>query len=495
MMRIKRVLSWLLALLTVALVSQELSAQHYQPFGPVDYTPPLQPFAPVNDYLLEHHPKPNEGYFFSYERLIWSASKPDITPIGAQIGAVTATIPSTTALFLALDQNTVTTAQLGGSLNIPQVNTINSAVPQTEWGWGNRIELGYMVDNEGWVVSVLSKVKDHFSAIYGADAQRLNMLSVGQGLNGIDGILFNDPLAPRLANPPDPPGLAPIAATPGTAAIPAFDGFRQVSVVFLDPFGLLNGFVDLDLDTFPDDLNFDGVFGNAGVDTTGDGLPDTPAPIDFGDAVRLATIFDSLEVVDRTHIDGVELMKMNRLRPTHHQSIIELFYGVRYLEIDNRFSVIGRGGVLADSEWENRSRNRIVGPQVGFRHYNRRRRWTFAIEGRFLAGANFVSINQDGVLGNLIVPGQVDNPFAMGPTTFVNKLTTEKFAPVGELRVETALQLTRAVSIQVGWNGLVTGNVAKASNTILYQLPTMGIVDREEDLFLQGLSFGVEINR
>jgi hypothetical protein len=502
-MTIKRTLPSLLALMTVALCSPNLLAQKYQPFGPVDYTPSFQPFAPINDFLLDDHPRPNEGYFFSYERLNWSVHKPDRVELGFDGGGVFASMPYRTIIRLDGTQDTLLIQEEGGVLDVPQYNTITSAVANTEWGWGNRFEVGYMVDDDGWMLSILSKLKQHYSATYGTDIQRLRELLQAQGLDGVDGVNFDDPLAAALAEPPDPPGEDPIGAVPGIVGIPAFEGYRTVSIVFSDPLGLLDGFIDMavpnadppTVDGIPDDLNFNNIYGNAGQDTDLDGVPDTAAPTDFDDLTRLATIFDLVQVRDRVHINGVGLMKTKRLRPTHHRSILECYYGVRYMEFDNRFDVLALGGVLADSHWNTRAVNRIVGPQVAFRYTNRRRRWVFGVEGRFLAGANFVSVTQNGELGTRIVPGAPNNPYFMGPTTFLNKLNTDKFSPVGELKVESSFYLTRAVALQVGWTGLVAGEIARPSNMVRYEVPTMGIINRDQDIFAQGLSFGVEINR
>ena len=503
MMTIKRALPWLLALITVALCSPSLFAQKYQPLGPVDYTPSFQPFAPINDFLLDDFPKPNEGYFFSYERVNWSVHKPDRVEFGFENGGVIASLPVRTVVSLDLDQNNPVPQQEGGALDVPQFNTISSAVPGTEWGWGNRFELGYIVNEEGWLLSILSKVKQHYTGVYGTDLQRLRELSQGQGLDAVDGINFDDPLAAALGTPPQPPGESPIAGVAGILGIPAFEGYRSVSVVFRDPLGLLDGFIDMALpnadppvvDGIPDDLNFNTIYGNAGQDTDGDGVPDTAAPTDFDDLTRLATVFDVVRVRDRVNINGVGLMKMKRLRPTHHHSILECYYGVRYVEFDNRFDVVAEGGVLADSFWNTRAKNRIVGPQVAFRYSNRRRRWVFGVEGRFLAGANFVSATQDGVLGSRIVPGAPNNPYFMGPTSFQNKLNTDKFSPVGELRVESSFYLSRCIALQVGWTGMAAGEIARPSNMVLYQVPTMGILNRDQDIFAQGVNFGIEINR
>ncbi len=44
-------------------------------------------------------------------------------------------------------------------------------------------------------------------------------------------------------------------------------------------------------------------------------------------------------------------------------------------------------------------------------------------------------------------------------------------------------------------HGLAAGEIIRASNTVIYQLPTMGIRNVDQDLFSQCVNFGVEINR
>jgi hypothetical protein len=117
------------------------------------------------------------------------------------------------------------------------------------------------------------------------------------------------------------------------------------------------------------------------------------------------------------------------------------------------------------------------------------------LEGRFMAGANFMSLDQQGVIGTLIIPGAIGYPIGMGPQAFEHDINDEEFSPVGELRVDTAFQITQQIALEVGWTGLISGGITRASNTVLYQIPTMGIVDQDEEVFIQGLNFGVSVNR
>ena len=155
-------------------------------------------------------------------------------------------------------------------------------------------------------------------------------------------------------------------------ALLAIDGLLTVHVIFEDPFNTLLGFVDLDGDGLADDLNGDGI-------------------IDDNDQLRFGVTFDDMHVVNSTELSGVELMSIRRKRRTYRGAFVEMYLGVRYLEVDDRFDVVARGGVLADSSWNQRALNRIVGPQFGFRWHKRNGRWDLGIQGRAMMGANFIS--------------------------------------------------------------------------------------------------------
>ena len=501
MMQTKQAYSWILAALVIASTSRNLQGQHYQPFGPVDYNPDWQWFAP--DLHLNPGPRPNEGYFFGYERLNWSLSKPSRAPIGiggpafGTLQAPTVVIPS--PLAPGDNQAGVAPTQTTASANITSNDAILIAVPNTEFGWGNRIDLGYLVDRDGWLLSVQWGLKQTFEHQYGMDDVRLMQLPSAQGIAGLDGVSINDPAfgSPPPAPDPGTPQIAgdpPVAPIPGILGYQAIQGLLAVPIFFEDPFGLLRGFIDINNDEIPDDVNLNGVFGNL-EDTDGDGTPDALVPVDEGDIFALIPEFDQVNVRNHTKLSSVELMKMRRLTPTHHGSIIELFYGVRYVKFRDRFSVEALGGPLADSYWLNDATSNIVGPQFGFSHYNKRGRWTFGMQGRFLAGANFSSLKLNGILGSEIVPGQPNNPAFMGPSLFVRGVNDNFFSPVGELRVDTSFQLAKSVSLQVGWTGVVIDNVTRASNTIDYRLPTLELSPSEEEVFINGLNFGVVVNR
>jgi hypothetical protein len=91
--------------------SSSVMAQRFQPFGPMeDFGHDLQMFAPAEVSSFGGGPEPNTGYFVAYDRVNWSVSR---------------------------------------ALHSSQPN-------EMDWTWGNRLDLGYMTNDEhGWLVEIL----------------------------------------------------------------------------------------------------------------------------------------------------------------------------------------------------------------------------------------------------------------------------------------------------------------------------------------------------
>jgi len=257
------------------------------------------------------------------------------------------------------------------------------------------------------------------------------------------------------------------------------------------------------------------------IDPPAAGIGDGPLYID-----DLQVKFDDLEARAEFDTWSTELSYMYRTHPFHNGGILELFLGARYMEIEDRFSVIASERIddeedaeppediphgLGDSWWDNRVENHLVGPQIGARWFRKTNRWTWSTEARFFSGFNRQSIKQRGLLGEGLNPQDVI-AFAldgeeeailkisnMSPSTFTHDRRFHEWSPAAELRVDLDYQLTRSISTGVGWTGIWIDGIARASNTIEYiidQDTVMGIGDHNhEDLFLHGLSFRIELNR
>ncbi|MDA7951508.1 MAG: BBP7 family outer membrane beta-barrel protein [Pirellulaceae bacterium] len=413
--------------------SPSLHAQVIQPFAPVDYTHDWQPFAPADLSDYGDGPDAKEGYFFRYERLYWSAAKPKATALGLNDGEFYAFAGTTTVLR--------------------QTNTVRTAVPDAGFGWGNRYEIGYMLDETGWFTSILGGYQQDQSYFFG------------------DG---------------------------GTGAA---DGIDDVSIVFADPGDVMTGFLDRNADGFDDDLNGNGIFGRSGEDTDADGVPDAAAAIDLVDATTLPMLFDFVTVRSRVFMNGVEVNKSWRLDPHYRDAQAEVFAGIRFLSIRDRFNVHAIGATidspLSDMFWASQVENNIIGPQIGFHWSKQTGRWKISTEGRAVAGVNFANAELDGVIATNHVIAGANFGQLMSTTPFSHRRNFRTITPVGELRANATYQLTDSIAFTGGWTGLYVGDISRGSQMMNYVLPEPNIVSHNptESFFANGFNFGIDINR
>lgn len=412
---------------------------HWTPFAPVNHEPDWRWFAPadLSEYGCDR-PESNEGFFFQYDRLIWAFTRPKVTDIGSESAERIVTLPTDPA-------------RTRNGNAIIYVNDADTKFIETEWVWGNRFDLGYVVDDHGWLFS-------------------------GSHLHTHDTLL-------ALATPP----------------IGGTDDVTNAQIVFNDPFGVTFGFVDLNGDGFDDDLNGNNIFGRPlpnNIDTPPiTGVPDAPGPTDFGDRTDAPVIFDTLDAANKTTMFSLELMKIWRLPRMHYGGVWEWMAGVRYLNMSDQLDVFGFGGIFDEMAVNSRVYNHIVGPQFGARWARSRGRWTVSAEGRFTAGVNFQQACVQGHYATNFVTAP-DLPNLTG-RWFDETVMDSEFAPTGELRFETQFQVTRYVSLRMGYNGLVAGGTGRASRRVDWSLPHIGVLDahKNEAFIVNGFNFGFEINR
>ncbi|MEX2114173.1 MAG: BBP7 family outer membrane beta-barrel protein [Pirellulales bacterium] len=385
-----------------------------------------QPFAPAETSEFGNGPRAHEGWFFGYQRLVWSLSQPE----GSFIGA-----PPINS-FPAFGSNL---------FNPTNLQTVDHSFIRAVPAWGNRWELGYMDDTSyGWLVSII----DH--------------VSQGQ---------YDTKLLPFIT--------------------------------FGDPAGLLEGTVRVP-------------------------IPDTdPQTFVFVDIGQLPGAFGELQMRNITTLNGVEAMRTYRAPRLHKNGYFEVMYGVRWFQLADGFEFWGTGegdravaitaaagggqatgtfpyNMLDESYWGTVVQNNLVGPQIGMRWFAQRGHWITSVEGRFLAAANFQNVHQKTELGTETVDNVAN--LMNFPTAYVafRGLGTNThgynttFSPMGELRVSLAYAVTRNISLKVGYDGLVVGNVSRAVNRVDYNSPNLvGITPKSnnEVFFVNGLNFGVEVNR
>ena len=205
-------------------------------------------------------------------------------------------------------------------------------------------------------------------------------------------------------------------------------------------------------------------------------------------------VFDSLFLSNTTRYSTVELMRVSRLAPLHSGSTWEWLYGVRFVNLSDFFGITGTGGhgSLLSFDLDAQAQNYLVGPQLGARWIQQQGRWQTGIEGRVAAAANFQNVR--------LKAGYI-NRETLRSEIFPNQSNTDsrsdtEFAPVGELRLDVAFQLSKAVYLKAGYTGTILGGITRASQRVDYTLPNIKVNENNklEVFTANGFNFGIEIN-
>ncbi|OHB83074.1 MAG: hypothetical protein A2V98_12590 [Planctomycetes bacterium RBG_16_64_12] len=381
----------------------------------------MQPFAPPDMGTYGGGYRPNEGFFGSFDVLLWWIDPPGKAKIGDPLASRRVVITPQDDLDADQDGEIDSGATIEKAV---EKSTHDTGVFDAKDVPGQRYEFGFIEDHHGWLCSIFH-LTDQNQKIQASDVH----------------VAFDD---------------APFGLPPRKHLI---------------------GFIDTDL-TFQDEL-----------------------------PVR----FDELEARNKVQTWGVELNYLHRLHP-RHQGVFEWFIGARYLELDEDFVVeafetIADDGDpaagLGDSWWDTSAENHVVGPQIGARWYRKGGRWTWSTEGRFFAGYNSQNVTLEGLLGSNLDPQnagllQIGN---MERTAFNHTRHFDEWSPAAELRLDFMYQLTRSVSVGVGWTGFWIDGIARASSLIDYALgqttaDTMGINDENrQDVLMNGITWRIVLNR
>ncbi|MCA9215060.1 MAG: BBP7 family outer membrane beta-barrel protein [Planctomycetales bacterium] len=460
------------------------------------YEPGQSYFEPLVEF--EEFDALDTGYFTAYERLVWAEHTERVTvgspnAIRSHMELLGRGAPDATGIvrYVGINPIGLPTAQ----------NGLGQVFPDFEFDSGNRFTFGHRGDGGSWEVSVLTPFEMTRDQLY------------GQGFTGQDGTVGG--AAVTAAGTPiidgdgvefldgTDEGQLPDSQTQLVSPYP----FGSVMILFDYDAGLMDGFIDLaeapgtsgvaiddttgdgflDGDGVADDLNQNGVNGPDSVDANGVRL------IDFGDLVELPTSFRLVDVRNILKTSSIEIMRSKRFQsPRNGRTGAELLYGFRYLDFDDQFFVRGEGGVLGRSFWNTAINNRLMGPQIGVRWVKTHGRWGLTADARGLVAVNVENWEQDASIGEDLVPSSNNHPLYFSPTVSHHGRKKYEFAPMGELKLSSSYQLTKGVSLNVGYNGLFATGVRRASTHVHYRLPNMGFVDgRTENILISGVNLGI----
>jgi hypothetical protein len=434
-------------------------------------------FAPV-DFDFDCTPIEREcGYFFNYSRVSWYLDN-ERTEIGAPGERVISEFIHSPILA---DDPTQPPPQL-----YVIGNGIQDATPG-DWGKGDRYEVGYFNGDHGIMLGILFD-------------QRVNS-STNHG------------------NGPMPSGFGSLHVNFELQNPELLLGFRDYGGVFLTgQFGDVevptptqggpgqggNGVVD----------DQDGDLGEGmGVilgDINGDGMVDddefVAIVIDFGDLYMFNVTFNQVAVRNSTSTDSVELMKTYVL-PNDHWFVteqsgqIEVGAGVRFMRIRDEFGFTGTSDFLrglaptiAGNAVNTDVDNQIVGPQIYARYTKQRHRTQFGIGSRFMFGYNVQDLDQNGVLGENLLPGGLNQPMLLQPTGFNYGRQDNDFSPVVELRADMSYSITRSLSAKLGYTAIFADNITRAASVTRWRLPDMGFNETgQQHIFVNGVDVGFEL--
>jgi hypothetical protein len=434
-------------------------------------------FAPV-DFDFDCTPIEREcGYFFSYNRVSWYLDN-ERSQIGAP-GAVELSEDIWPAI-LALDP-------LEGP---PQQYVVQNGLQDVtpgDWGKGDRYEVGYFNGQHGVMLGVLFDQRVQSGGLFG--------------------------------NGPMPSGFGSIHVNFELQNPDLLLGFRDYGGIFVQGDG-----VDADQPTptqggpgvggngVVDDLDGDLAEGPVVLvaDIDGDGTIDDDEivgiAVDYGDLYLFNVTFNQVAVRNSTATDSVELMKTYVLDNSHwfvkdQTGRIEVGAGVRFTRIRDEFGFAGTSDFLrgetpttVGNEVNTEVSNQIVGPQIYARYTKQTNRMQYGVGSRFMFGYNVQDLDQNGVLGENVLPGGLNQSATFQPTAFNYGRQDNDFSPLVELRADMTYSITRSLAAKLGYTAIFADNVTRAASVTRWRLPDMGFNESgEQHIFMNGVDVGFEV--
>jgi hypothetical protein len=418
--------------------------QAVQPLGPVDAgtVSDAQFFQQPDLTQIGNYPVENYGPYFQYERLYWSMRQPSTTQIGDAGAAVAAMTP-----------NDNDTGFMGAG-----------------FVWGNRFDLGYVLDdNTGWAVSIL-KTNTQFNTLIDSFSTNVTFIN-------------NEPMVTVA-------GLG--TPSTGAAVPPAFNAGRLSNPLMIPVYAqAFPSFNNLEV------RNFTRMTGIELMKTYRYPVSHNGGVWSIGGGVRFFQLHDRFDAVG----EAAPTITAGAIPAGVAGPIIAPATTPQYPATPAETEVTTYGA--APNSWDLGIDNDVVGPQIEVGYEMENNRWTVGTSFRAMFGANFQNASEYGYTGGPLTNTLTGFPTQTFGTTnqplnnFFNKSSSVEFAPLGELRVDAEYKITDNVSLKVGYTAILITGIGRAADRIVYALPDMGILDggNKQHFFADGVTFGFEINR
>jgi hypothetical protein len=226
-----------------------------------------------------------------------------------------------------------------------------------------------------------------------------------------------------------------------------------------------------------------------------------PAPNSFSGlrGALFASTFQSRPLF--VQMGGVEVMQTLRFKtePTEEASAepidsVDFAVGGRFFDFSSADPFILEG--LSSMSVATAVSNQMSGPQARVSWNRQTGRWRTTAASTLMVGYCNIEGNQSVRLGNDLIPGRYNRPLTLTSMTVNNSLESNDFAPLAELRLRASYDVASSASLFVGYDLLYLGALRTPIDSIVWSLPSMGMLDRGgSDLSVSTLSMGIEWNR
>jgi hypothetical protein len=274
--------------------------------------------------------------------------------------------------------------------------------------------------------------------------------------------------------------------------------YGQVLINFDDPQQLMLGWLDVwttpsgggpfTPDGIPDDVDRDGHHGPSFDLEDPAWVPETRiigAGLDFDDVVLLPPTFMDVAEESQFRAGNVQFVHVLSFATPRAEEgplpetfdVLDISYGANFSAIPTAYDVRAYGGVLGDSEWLTSLDNRTMGVQAGAVWT---RRWRMLeLQGVASASLNYnlIEAEQSVSIGEDLVPGQYNRPLYFPSSNATHTLKKDDFSPQAELGVRGSVYLSHSLQVFLGFDWLALYDIHFAKNAVVYELPSMGLID------------------
>jgi hypothetical protein len=487
----------------------------------------FQLFAPPDLREYSMYARPHEGVFFSYDRLYWGITVPQVTDVGEtdRGGYLIPSQPISPQAIVQLNNGGIQASGTNGGSVIggifiygadPLVLDLNTGWMRTAMSWGNRYEGGWIYDDRGVLISYFDsgEQSQSFSTLSEFAASSPTQIFTqtttgggavdGGGVGNINQALITTTIT---SNSPPPDHLIAQKFTQENQTRIQSAG---AAMIFRRALGRRGSGSSMRIGIGPRFLQFEDRFSlsyesnqyafNQGA-VGGNGF----SGVNVGSQIGGGNIGGGALAGGGAGGGGSQFGGAGGGAGGGgfgNVGIVQTSAGdVLGIAGPDSLTGIGAGTPLQVGQWETATYNNMVGPELALLLESTQGRWTWSTELKFTAGLNWQNMLYRGAnfpesigadylratfnpsvtnvsdgggsdLGNTV---QLQPPplflqvYAVGQSNATNDVEHSfAFTPIGEWRLGAQYRVSQAITLRAGYTGLAMGSIARASSNTSY---------------------------